>query len=373
MTEIHPFEVRIPDEALADLHARLKATRWIDDIFVGDWRFGAPLPFVRSLCDYWLHAFDWRALEARINSQPNIKTEIDGITVHSVNRRSTKPDAVPLILIHGWPGSFLEFQDLWEQLAEPPSGEPAFHVVTPSLPGYGFSSTKPGMTPQRIAAVFAALMERLGYARYLIQGGDWGSLIGTEMARQFPDRVIGLHLNLVNGSPPPDKDRMALSPEEQSWIVDFGSWTMYPHFVLQTQKPASLAHALNDSPAGLAAWIGEKIHDWADQGDSAKSAISQEQLLANIALYWFTGTAGSSARLYYEMLHDPPTERYVSVPTAGAIFPKEVAKIPRKWAEQHYNIQQWSVYARGGHFPAMECPDILIRDIRRFTAALAAE
>jgi len=363
---LRPFAVSVPDADLSDLRTRLAATRWIEDIFDGDWRFGAPLPFVRELCAYWRDGFDWRAMETRINREPQIKTEIDGLAVHTVHRRSAREDAIPIILLHGWPGSYLEFLDLYEPLAAPAPDEPAFHVVTPSLPGYGFSATRPGTGPREIARLFVTLMERLGYPRFMVQGGDWGSLIGTEIARQFPERVIGLHLNLVNGSPPPDADKIALSTLEQSWIANFGEWMGFPHIVLNSQKPASLAYALNDSPAGLAAWIGEKICDWGDKDEAGQSLIPRDRMLANIALYWFTRTSGSAARLYYETFNNFPEARFVGVPTAGAIFPQEQVKIPRAWAERHYNIVQWTLHDRGGHFPAMEVPDALIADIRRF-------
>src|ERR1700733_5531666 len=201
MSAIESQPIYIPEAALSDLAVRLKATRWIDDSFEGDWRFGAPLPFVRALCEYWLHEFDWRALEARLNRDSQIIAEIDGLRLHAMTRRSSRTDAMPLMLPNGWPGSFLEFLDLYDPLCEPVHGDAAFHVVTPSLPGYGFSNTKPGMSPQRIAPLLVNLMERLGYERFLVQGGDWGSLIATEICRQFPERVIGLHLNLINGSP----------------------------------------------------------------------------------------------------------------------------------------------------------------------------
>ena len=362
---MRPFEVDIPDQALADARARLAATRWPIDAFNGDWRFGVPQRFVRALCDHWLNIFDWRALEARINRQPQLTTEVDGLTIHTVHRHSPRPDAFPLILLHGWPGSFLDFLDLHDPLADPPSGMPAFHVVTPSLPGYGFSETRPGVTPQRVAAIMLVLMERLGYNQFLVQGGNWGSLIGTEMARQAPDRVVGLHLSSVSASAPPHSEQTTLSDEEQSWIADHSS---FPHFALLSQAPASMSYALNDSPAGLAAWIGERLHDWADNREHA--GIALDRMIGTIALYWFTGTIGASSKLYYEMAHDPAEERYVNVPTAVAVFPKSVVKSPRAWAERLYNIVQWTVFARGGHFPAIEVPDLLIEDVRRFASNL---
>lgn len=368
MTIFEPFEVRIADEALIDLRGRLRATRWAPDVFEADWRFGAPRPFVQALCEYWRDNFDWRALEARINRQPQFTTAIDGITVHTVHRRSSRSDALPLILLHGWPGSFLDFLDLYDPLAEPESRERAFHVVTPSLPGYGFSTVKPQTTPQRIASMMVELMQRLGYDRFLVQGGNWGSLIGTEMARQHPERVIGLHLSSISGSPPPDKNPYALSEEEQSWIADHSA---FPHFVVLSQTPASISYALNDSPAGLAAWIGERLHDWAD--NRAGPAISPDRMIATVALYWFTGSIGSSSKLYYEMAHDMPAERFVTVPTAVAIFPKSVVKLPRAWAARHYTIVQWTTFDRGGHFPAIEVPELLIGDLRRFARELGRQ
>jgi epoxide hydrolase len=372
MSALKSHRICISEAALSELATRLKATRWIDDPFEGDWRFGAPLPFVRALCDYWLHEFDWRALEGRLNRDSQVMTEVDGLTLHAMTRRSSRTSALPLMLLHGWPSSFLEFVDLYDPLCEPANGDAAFHVVTPSLPGYGFSTTKSGISPQRVAPLLVTLMERLGYERFVVQGGDWGSLIATEICRQFPERVMGLHLNLINGSPPSDKDRIPLSAQEQSWVNELNLWQTYPHLILQSHKPASLTYALNDSPAGLAAWIGEKIHDWIDSDGLVEPFVPFDRLVANIALYWFTGTAGSAALLYHELAHNPPDPQYVKVPTAAAIFPKEVVKLPRAWAEGHYNIVQWNVFDHGGHFPALEHPDVLVHDLQRFAAVLGA-
>jgi pimeloyl-ACP methyl ester carboxylesterase len=369
MSSLRPFEVRIPDAALADCRARLAATRWFDDVYGNDPRYGVTRSFVRELCDHWLQAFDWRALEARINGEENVIAEINGLAIHALSRRSSRPDAVPILMIHGWPSSFLEFIDLLEPMAEPPPGEPAFHVVTPSLPGYGFSTTRPGVPPQQAAALFAELMARLGHERFMVQGGDWGFLVGTEIARQFPDRVIGLHLNLVNGSPPPDADKLPVTEEEARWVEGAG-FSVLAHFALQSQVPAAAAYAFNDSPTGLAAWIGDKILAWTD--NRAGPALPLDRHVATIALYWFTGTIASSFLLYWELAHNPPTERRVTVPTAGAIFPEEQVKIPRAWAEHHFNIVQWTRFDRGGHFAAMEVPELLIADVRRFARAIGA-
>ncbi len=370
MNDVPAFQLAIPQAALEDLERRLRSTRWLEDTYQSDWRYGASAAFTRELCRYWLEQFDWRALEQRVNANRQCLADIDGLQVHALYRPSEQRDATPLLLLHGWPSSCLEFLDLLQPLAAPGGSAPAFHPVAASLPGYGFSTTRPGMGPQAIAPLLVELMERLGYRQFMVQGGDWGSLVGTEIARQFPQRVLGLHLNLVNGSPPPNPEAFPVNAQERGWIAELDNWLSYPHLQLQMQKPASLSYALNDSPAGLAAWIGEKFHDWTDSRDGA--AVSMEQMLRSIALYWFSGCAGSAARLYYEMAHNPVAERYVSVPTAGAIFPAEVVKLPRAWAARHYNIVQWKVFERGGHFPALEQPELLLADLREFAAALPA-
>ena len=365
MNGVSPFEVAIPDESIRELTSKLASTRWVADSEHLDWAPGPPPSFVRSLCDYWAETFNWRNFENRINREKQVVTEIDGLRLHAIHRESGNQNAVPLILIHGWPGAFTEYLELCRPLAEPMSDQPAFHVVAPSLPGYGFSTTRHGVTPQKIAYYFVVLMERLGYKRFMVQGGNWGSLIGTEMARQYPERVIGLHLNSISGRPP--EEEAEVSDEERSWIVDA---TSVPHMTLLSTKPATPAYALNDSPAGLASWIGEKLCDWTDNHGDDKPALSYDQMLGIIALYWFTGTIGSSMRLYYEFAHNPPEDRYVETPTAVALFPKSIARIPRSWAEHHYNIARWTVFDGGGHFPALEVPDILIRDVRQFAAEI---
>jgi microsomal epoxide hydrolase len=364
------FTVAVDEAAIADLERRLAATRWIADVTGGAPGHGASLPFVQGLCEHWLHRFDWRAAEARINREANYLAEIDGLGLHLVHRPSPRADAVPLLLIHGWPSSFLEFLDLCDALAEPPAGEPAFHVVIPSLPGYGFSETRPGLSPRRIAAHFAELMERMGYGRYLIQGGNWGASIGTEMARDWPERVIGLHLNSVNGSAPPPEAGVTLSSEEQRQAEVYATLLAHPHFNLVSQTPLGIAHALNDSPAGLAAWIGERLHDWADTGLPGNPGLSPDWMLATIALYWFTGTAGTSQTLYREAVRDPAPERFVTVPTAVAHFARELVVIPRPWAERHYHVVRWSRFAQGGHYPAIEVPGAFVDDLRGFAAML---
>jgi len=301
-----------------------------------------------------------------------VMAEIEGLKIHAVHKRSSRPDAVPLLILHGWPSSCFEFLGIFDALTEPRDASTAFHVIAPSIPGYGFSTTRRGIGPQDIARMFVILMTDLGYAKFMVQGGDWGSLIGTEICRIAPERVIGLHLNCVNGSPPAEPDPAALSQPEQIWASESGKFLSNPHFVQLTREPDSLAYALNDSPAGLAAWIAAKFHDWVDADVVTGDDHVFDAVVRTVAIYWFTRTIGSSSRLYFEMVCKPPVERYVVVPTAGAIFPAEMVKLPRAWAQQHYNIVQWSVFDRGGHFPALEVPDLLIADIRGFAALLNA-
>jgi microsomal epoxide hydrolase len=366
---LREFTVHIDQAALDDVAQRLASTRWLDD---GDVQpgSGASVAFVRQLRDHWLHHFDWRALEARINREPNFIVDIDGLDIHFVHRRSSRADAIPLLLIHGWPSSFLEFIDLCDALAKPQGDAPAFHVVIPSLPGYGFSTTRAGVSPRRVTAIFAELMTRLGHKRFIAQGGNWGAAIGTEMARQWPDRVIGLHLNAINGSPPPAEAKVELSAEDQALADVYSRVLAYPHFNLVCQTPLTTAHAMNDSPAGLAAWVGEKLYDWADGELPDNRGRSLDWMVATSALYWFTATMGSANALYREAVLDQMAERYVTVPTALAHFARETVVIPRAWAEHHYNIVRWTPYPSGGHYAGLEVPDLFVGDLRAFASAL---
>lgn len=365
---MQPFSIHIDDAALADVQTRLAATRWLADPCEGDPAWGASLPFARRLCDHWRHHFDWRALEARINRFSNWRAEVDGLDLHFIHHRSERADAVPLLLLHGWPSSFLEFLGVIEELAAPADDAPAFHVVVPSLPGYGFSATRPGTSPRAIAGLLADLMARLGYDRFLVQGGNWGSTIGTILARTRPERVIGLHLNSVNGSPPPQP--MALSPADQAMGERYLTLLSAPHFNLLSQAPMSVAHAMNDSPAGLAAWLGDKLWDWADTGLPGNPGLDLDWIVGTAALYWFTGTSATAAALYREAVRDPVPETRVKVPTAVAAFAKELVLIPRPWAERHYNVVQWTDHDRGGHFAAVEVPDLFVADLRAFARRL---
>jgi microsomal epoxide hydrolase len=364
------FRIAIPDEALADCARRLEATRWIDPE-AGDLPGrGANLRFVLGLVDHWRHRFDWRIAEARINAEPQVLESIDGLALHAIHRRSSSTDALPLILLHGWPSSFAEFLPVCGPLAEPPPGEPAFHVIAPSLPGYAFSQYRAGLSPRRIAALLVRLMERLGYDRFLVQGGNWGSSIAVEMARGWPERVIGLHLNTINGTPPPPDSGIVLSPADQAIADRYRTLLSAPHFNLLAQAPLGIAHALADSPAGLAAFMGERLRDWADLSLADNPALDPEWIVTTIALTWLSGTAATSLMLYSDALRDPAPETFVTIPTAFAHFPAEMVLIPRPWAERHFAIARWSELAAGGHYPATEVPGLFVADLRGFAQEL---
>jgi microsomal epoxide hydrolase len=370
---LREFTLAVSDAAVDDLERRLDATRWIDGLFADDWAYGTPLAFVQALCAHWRHAFDWPALEARINRQPNFMTEIEGLSLHFIHRRSQRVDAIPLILLHGWPSSILEFLDICDALADPPPGEPAFHVVIPSLPGYGFSKTRLGLTPSDVAPMMNDLMTRLGYDRFLVQGGNWGAFIGADMARLAPERIIGLHLNCLNGAPPPDRDSIALSDADEARLAAQKPPATYPHFVLYTQAPASMAHALMDSPAGLAGWLGHWLYIWADRDWTDNPGLSLDWMVATIAFYWLSGCIASSPMFYYEMVRSPFPDAFVKVPTAAFLPAHEQVRLPRPWAERYYNIVRWTELGRGGHYAAIELPDAFVGDLRGFAASLAGD
>jgi microsomal epoxide hydrolase len=380
---IRPFRIEVPDAVLADLKARLAHARFPHQPEGMGWDYGADTNYVQQLCAHWRDGFDWRAAEARFNAFPQYLTEIDGEQTHFYHVRSPQPDALPLIITHGWPGSVAEFLDIFGPLSDPAAhgGDPrdAFHVVAPSIPGYGFSGPlrRPGFSIARAARVNAELMARLDYGRYGAQGGDWGSFISSQLAALFPERLVGLHLNFLR-TPPSDADTEdGLSEAERADLAyerEFFQWeTGYQR--IQGTKPQTLAHGLTDSPAGLAAWIVEKFHGWTDCGGDPEQAVSRDRMLENIMVYWVTGTIGSSMRLYYESMHGAGRIAFperIETPTGHARFPKELARTPRRWAERRYNIVRWTQMPKGGHFAAMEQPGLLIEDIRAFFRPLRA-
>lgn len=384
---IRPFRIDIPQSDLDDLHRRLDATRWPDELPGVGWAYGVPSEYLRELVRHWRHEYDWRAAEARLNEWPQFTTEIDGAHVHFAHVRSPEPDATPLIVTHGWPGSIAEFLDIVGPLTDPAAhgGDPAdaFHVVLPSIPGFGFSgpTRETGWEARRIADAWAELMTRLGYDRFGAQGGDWGAAISRELGRVHPDRAIGIHLNLLPGAQaatePTPEELAALSPAERErtltswrrWAAWFREGTGYFH--VQSTRPQTLSYALTDSPAGQLAWIVEKFQEWTDSEQLPEEAVDRDLMLTNVMLYWLTGTAGSSARVYYERAHatgdriaaphEPST-----APTAVASFPGDPQIPLRHKAERTENIVRWTELDRGGHFAAMEEPDLLVDDVRAF-------
>ena len=375
--DMHEFTVDIPQAALDDLSERLARTRWPDELPGVGWSRGVPLGYLKELAEYWRSSYDWRAQEARLNAYPQFTTEIDGQTIHFLHVRSAEEDATPLMLIHGWPGSFVEFLDVVEPLIDPrghgDSTAPAFHLVIPSLPGHGFSQplSEPGWTDGRVARALAELMARLGYERYGVQGGDIGAFIAPEIGRIAPEHVVCVHVNALVTFPSGDPADMAnLSEGEQRRLA------LHKHFrddqmaymQLQGTRPQTIAYALTDSPVGQLAWIVEKFKEWSDPAaELPEAAIGRDRMLTNVMLYWLTGAARSSANAYYERFHDAsmwaPKQRS-SVPVGVAVFTTDVAI--RRFAEKTNMVVHWSEFERGGHFAAMEAPDLFIGDVRAF-------
>jgi microsomal epoxide hydrolase len=374
---ITPFRSEIPDAVLDDLRERLARTRFPDELNDADWSYGTDLTYLKELCTYWRDKFDWRAQEAELNRFEQFITNVDGLDLHFIHAKSPHEDAMPLVITHGWPGSVVEFLEIIDPLRNPTAhggdAADAFHVVCPSIPGYGFSEAakEPGMNPHRVAEMIAQLMARLGYAKYGAQGGDWGSMISQRIALADPEHCAGIHLNMVFAGPPAGvaNPTEGLTPQELANLAD-GQRIQNEemgYFRIQSTKPQTLGVGLNDSPAGLASWIVEKFRTWSDCDGDIESVYTKDRLLTNITLYWVTHSITSSTRLYCETHraeglgagdHD--------VPMGCAIFPKELIRAPRSWVESHFNVQQWTEMPRGGHFAAMEQPDLLVDDVRSF-------
>jgi pimeloyl-ACP methyl ester carboxylesterase len=379
---IEPFRIDVPQPALDDLRARLTHTRWPGKEPVSDWSQGVPLHQLRELCQYWAEGYDWRAAERRLNAIPQFRTEINGVVIHFLHVSSPNPSATPLVLTHGWPGSFLEFEQALAPLADPAAHGAdacdAFHVVVPSLPGYAFSGTPAttGWDIHRIARAWCELMTRLGYPRFLAAGSDWGTSISTSIAMQHPDRLLGLHLVPPLVAPGHDVDD--LTDAEQSALQDLDERARHGsgYSAMHGTRPQTIGYALLDSPAGLAAWIGEKLWTWTDQ---TSGGLTRQQMLDNLSLYWLTGTAASSARLYWESIDEVATwftsanDDMITVPTGCSVFPAEVPRPSRRWAELRFaNIVHWSEPRLGGHFGAWEQPRPFIDDLRATARALKA-
>ncbi|RAR52672.1 pimeloyl-ACP methyl ester carboxylesterase [Paraburkholderia unamae] len=377
-----PFEIRVSDDALDDLHRRLRATRWAAATPAPSWQQGTDNAWLRELVAYWADRYDWRGAERALNAQPQFIAELSGQRVHFVHRRGVGPSPYPLVITHGWPGSFAEFHALLERLCDPAAfgGDPAdaFDVVVPSLPGFGFSppAAHPGSSAFQVADRWAALMRGLGYARFGAQGGDLGAGVSIALAARHADAVEGIHLNFLPSSYEPTLDKLdkaaaPLSQAEQDYLREKTEWAAmeggYAH--VHATKPQTLAASLNDSPAGLAAWIGEKFRAWSDCDGVIERRFSKDALLTNLSIYWFTQSIGSSMQMYWENRLQPfrfAAGQRVQPPVAFARFPKEINHPPRSWLERVFDVAQWTDMPRGGHFAAMEEPDLLAADIRRF-------
>jgi pimeloyl-ACP methyl ester carboxylesterase len=378
-TTIRPFRIDVPQADLDDLRDRLRRTRWPDELPGVGWTRGVPLAYLKELAAYWADGYDWRKQEARLNQLPQFTTTIDGQNIHFLHVPSPEPDALPLLLTHGWPGSIVEFLNIIGPLTDPRAhgGDPAdaFHLVIPSIPGYGFSgpTRETGWTTNRVARAWAELMARLGYARYGAQGGDWGAFISPELGRIDPDHVVGVHLNAATMGfipfGPVDPEQLAsFTDAEKARLERLATSTAGPgngYFEVQATRPQTLAYALTDSPVGQLAWIMEKFKEWTHAAEVPEDAVDRDQLLTNVMLYWLTQTANSAARLYYENLHagsfgQPPG----TTPTGVAVFAEDYAI--RCYGERGNNIVHWTEFDRGGHFAAMEAPDLLVGDVRTF-------
>jgi microsomal epoxide hydrolase len=368
---IHPFKMHVPDQVLIDLRHRLAETKWPDQIPGTTWEYGADINKVRELADYWQNKYDWRAQEAKINRFDQFTTEIDGQQIYFIHQRSPRPGAIPLMLIHGWPGSIVEFEKLIEPLTDPKDkNSPAFDVVIPSLPGFGFSgpTTSRGWGPRRMAKALVVLMDRLGYSRYGIQGGDWGSTVAQEMAHEAPPHVIGLHLNLIYVDPP-NPAAIALMSDSERKRYSYFDREESSFFFLQSHEPQTLAYALTDSPVGWLAWMIGKFQLLTDNNGDFLTAVDRDTFLTDVTLYWATGTVGSAMRIYRENRltgREVARSPRLETPVGYADFPREVAVPPYSWITQRYNIVQRTEMPRGGHFAALEQPDLLIEDVRRF-------
>jgi pimeloyl-ACP methyl ester carboxylesterase len=367
---VEPFTLQVPQAEIDDLRQRLARTRWPEAETVPDWSQGAKLARVQALCAYWRDQYDWRRCEAQLNALGQYRTRIDGIDIHFLHVRSPEPDALPMIMTHGWPGSVIEFLKTVGPLTDPAahggSAADAFHLVLPSMPGYGFSG-KPegtGWTLARIAQAWISLMRRLGYRRYVAQGGDWGAMVTTEIALANPPECAAVHLNQPVAIP---GDLTDATPQEQAALARYQRFRTdgSGYSAVQGTRPQTLGYGLTDSPAGQAAWIYEKFQAWADCGGEPETLFSMDEMLDNIMLYWLPGTAASSARLYWESMRGDFTQRPVDMPVGVSIFPKELIPASRRWADGLYRrIIHWNELDRGGHFAAFEQPRLFVEELR---------
>jgi pimeloyl-ACP methyl ester carboxylesterase len=368
--EIFPFRIEIAEAALVELRERLHRTRWPEAETVADWSQGVPLSYVQDVCQYWADTYDWRSTEARLNGFAQYRTDIDGLGIHFLHVRSPHEDALPLVITHGWPGSIVEFHKVIGPLTDPTAhggnAADAFHLVCPSLPGYGFSDkpTAAGWGVERIGLAWTTLMARLGYDRYGAQGGDWGSTVTTSIGQQDPDHVVGIHVNMPIATPSFED----LTEQENAALVSLANYQEVEsgYSKQQSTRPQTLGYGLVDSPAGQCAWILEKFWAWTDCDGHPENALTRDELLDNVMLYWLPGNGASSARLYWESFNRGRTDE-VSTPAGCSIFPKEIIRISRRWAESRFtDIRYWNELDKGGHFAAFEQPELFVNEIRSF-------
>lgn len=372
---VQAFSIDIPQSQLDDLRERLSRTRWPEPETCTNWDQGIPLTYTQELVDYWMHDYDWRRCEAALNRWPQFTTRIDDIDIHFIHRSSPEPGARPLIMSHGWPGSVIEFHKVIDALADPVAhggdASDAFHVVAPSLPGYGFSGkpTTTGMTAEAIGRLWGKLMARLGYDNYFAQGGDWGSLITQCMAQSEREHCAGVHVNMPLAAPDPETFN-DLSPQEQEALAALDHYSNWEsgYSKQQSTRPQTLGYGLADSPAGQMAWIVEKFYAWTDcERDGVRhpeNAVSRDELLDNVMLYWLNNCAASSARLYWESFHNPNLDP-IDMPIGCSVFPREIMRTSERWARQRYrNLVYWNELERGGHFAALEQPEVFIEELR---------
>ena len=383
MASKEPFRIAVPEDTLQDLRERLARVRWPADFANANWEYGANRDYLMELVQYWCHGYDWRRHEQAMNTFSHYKTTIDDVPIHFIHEPGKGPKPIPLILTHGWPWTFWDFHKMIRPLSDPAAfgGDPAdaFDVIVPSLPGYGFSTplTKPGVNFWRTADLWIKLMQDvLGYQKFAAQGGDWGALVTTQLGHKYPQHLIGIHLSLAISLEFFSKGR----PTESEYGADEKQWyartqeatgTITSHVAVQTSDPQTLAYGLHDSPVGLCAWILERRRNWSDCNGDVERRFSKDDLLTTMMIYWVTESFVTSVRYYYEARHHlwtPVHQRtpVVEAPTGVAIFPREVIIMPRRWAEQYYNLQRWTVMTAGGHFAPMEEPQQLVQDIRAF-------
>ena len=372
MSEITPFTINTPESQLTDLRNRIDNTRWAEEECVNDWSQGIPLTYVREIADYWANQYDWRKSEQYLNTFDHFQTNIDDLDIHFIHQKSPHPDAYPLIITHGWPGSIVEFHKVIQPLVDPTKhggkAEDAFHVVCPSLPGYGFSGkpSQSGWGVEKIAETWDQLMVRLGYENYGAQGGDWGAAVTTQIGRNI-GHCDAIHINMPIGRPTPESLQDPTDEEKSALegLTYYQEWDS-GYSKQQSTRPQTLGYGLVDSPVGQMAWIIEKFWSWMDCDGHPENTLTRDELLDNVMLYWLTASGASSARLYWESFGSFGGGEKVELPTGVASFPKEIIRSPRRWCEESYNITHWTTMPKGGHFGAFEQPELFIDDLRTF-------